>query len=186
MATVLAMNLTAVDAKAVFQPPHEPEPAELTYLLGDYRIVAVYPGEADGFIDENDIGAVIRIGYDTEESTSGLDGDGNLKDISRVCGMAIEASSNSRFSFGINSSLECSHYFNLELPSQYCEIPNAIAEACLYYIEPAVQEGEGEYAGHVVIGYSQQLHTGMVMNGNKIIFYHRDTKRPVFEIERIN
>lgn len=184
MMTVLAMNLSAVDAKAVLQPPYPPNPAELTYLVGDYRIVAVYPEAAAGFIDENDMGAVIRIGYDTESSTSSYR-NGKWFHTSSLHGLAIEASSNSRFSLGINDSyFECSNFFGLDLPSQYCEIPNAIAEARLKYIKPSVQEGE--YAGHVVIGYSSELFTDLVMNGNKIIFYHHETKRPVFEMERIS
>lgn len=179
MMTVLTMNLSAVDAKAVLQPSYPPNPAELTYLVGDYRIVAVYPEAAAGFIDENDMGAVIRIGYDTNSSS------GFYQPTSSLYGMAIEASSNSRFSLGINDSyFECSNFFGLDLPSQYCEIPNAIAAARLTYIKPSVQEGE--YAGHVVIGYSSELFTDLVMNGNKIIFYHHKTKRPVFEMERIS
>ncbi|SFW63654.1 hypothetical protein [Selenomonas ruminantium] len=184
MMTVLAMNLSAVDAKAVLQPPYPPNPAELTYLVGDYRIVAVYPEAAAGFIDKNDIGAVIRIGYDTNSGTSSYR-NGKWFNTSSLYGMAIEASSNSRFSLGINDSyFECSKFFGLELPSQYCKNPNAIAEAELNYIKPSVQEGE--YAGHVVIGYSSELVTDLVMNGNKIIFYHCKTNRPVFEMERIS
>lgn len=184
MMTVLTMNLSAVDAKAVLQPPYPPDPAELTYLVGDYRIVAVYPEAAAGFIDENDMGAVIRIGYYTNSSSSRYQ-NGKWVETSSLYGMAIEASSNSRFSLGINDSyFECSKFFLLGLPSQYCEIPNAIAKAELSYIKPSVQEGE--YAGHVVIGYSSELVTDLVMNGNKIIFYHHETKRPVFEMERIS
>ena len=185
MMTVLAMNLSAVDAKALLQPPYPPMPAELTYLVGDYRIVAVYPEAAAGFIDKNDIGAVIRIGYDTNSSTSSMGDDGEWFDVSSLHGMAIEASSNSRFSLAINdSNFECSNFFRLGLPSDYCENPNAIAEADLDYIEPSVQEGE--YAGHVVIGYSSELPTDLVMDGNKIIFYRQETNRPVFEMERIS
>ena len=180
MMTVMAVNLSSVDAgEALFEPPRQTDPddANLTRLIGDYEITAVYRGGGE-FIDGRDTHTVIRIGYSTDAHSYSLTGE----DYSRLYGMAIEAPSDSRFS-GVDVE-DCYDFFWIRQKSMYSENPTAIATAELEYLEPSAKEGE--YAGHVVIYYSPELYTDMVVNGNVIKFYNMKTHEPVFEVCRIN
>ena len=181
--TVMAVNFSAVDAEAVFQPPEPiiaPDCVKLTHLVGDYRVVAVYRGGGE-FIDGRDTGTVIRIGYNTDSLTSCYI-NGKFVDVSSLEGMPIEAPSNSRFSgYTVDNA---GSFFDLSSDTDSCDNPNAIAKATLEFFEPSVEEGE--YAGHVVIYSRPELRTSMVVNGDKISFYTIKNNEPVFEMERIN